>query len=249
MIHISLAAETLFHIAGMPVTNTLLVSVAITLFLSALAFFVSGRLKWRPSQLQNTVELVCEHLLGFLDTITENRRASERYMPLVATIFLFVLLSNLVEIVPGLGTIGLVEYNHGDRMIVPFLRSSSADLNVTIAIAVSAIIGVQIFGIVALGFFRYARKFFYPPWEAPYVVGTFIGILELFAEIAKVVSFSFRLFGNIFAGEVLLTVMLFLLPIGAPLPFLLLEVFVGFIQAIVFAMLTLVFIKVATEHH
>lgn len=100
-------------------------------------------------------------------------------------------------------------------------------------------------GIAALGFFKYAGKFFVSPLHKPYVVGTFVGVLELIGEIAKLISFSFRLFGNIFAGEVLLAVMLMLVPYLVPIPFLALEIFVGFIQALVFSMLTLVFLKIA----
>lgn len=248
MLHISLAPEILFYVGTFPVTNTLLVSLFITLTLMSIAFLISLRMKWRPTALQNFIELIFEKILQFMDSITEEREQSTIFFPLVVTIFLFVLFSNLIELLPGLGTIGLLEELHGETLITPFLRSSSADLNVTIAIAITSVFGVQIAGIGTVGFFLYSKKFFYPPWRKPYLVGTFIGILELVTEVAKIVSFSFRLFGNIFAGEVLLTVILFLLPYGAPLPFLALEIFVGLIQAVVFSMLTLVFIKVATAH-
>jgi F-type H+-transporting ATPase subunit a len=104
-------------------------------------------------------------------------------------------------------------------------------------------------GATALGVKKYAGKFLISPLKKPYFIGTFVGLLEIISEFAKVISFSFRLFGNIFAGEVLLTVMLMLVPYFLPLPFLFLEIFVGFIQALVFAMLTLVFMKMATEAH
>lgn len=247
--HISLAAERLFTIFGIPITNTLLVSWGIMLFLFAIALLISTNLSSRPKGLQNLVELIFEKLLDFMGSVTGSYKDSVKYFPLIATIFLFVMLSNLVEIIPGLGTIGLLEGEEGHQTIVPFLRSSSADLNFTLAIAISAVVSVQILGIAALGFFKYWKKFFCPPWEKPYFIGTFIGLLELIAEVAKIISFSFRLFGNIFAGEVLLTVVLVLVPYLAPLPFLFLEIFVGLIQAVVFSMLTLVFIKVATAHH
>ncbi|MAF80226.1 ATP synthase F0 subunit A [bacterium] len=248
--HISLAAERLFTIAGIPITNTLLVSWGIILLLFVIALLISKNLSSeKPKGLQNFIELIFEKLLDFMGSVTGSRKDSIKYFPLIATIFIFVVLSNLVEIIPGLGTIGIMEGEHGHETLVPFLRSSSADLNFTLAIAISAVLSIQIFGIAALGFFKYWKKFFCPPWEKPYFIGTFIGILELIAEVAKVISFSFRLFGNIFAGEVLLTVVLVLVPYLAPLPFLFLEIFVGFIQAVVFSMLTLVFIKVATAHH
>jgi F-type H+-transporting ATPase subunit a len=129
--------------------------------------------------------------------------------------------------------------------LVPFIRSASADLNVSAALAIISVITVQFTGIAALGFFKYAGKFFISPFSKPYGIGTFVGILELIGEIAKLISYSFRLFGNIFAGEVLLAVMLMLVPYLVPIPFLALEIFVGFIQALVFSMLTLVFLKMA----
>ena len=126
------------------------------------------------------------------------------------------------------------------------MRSSSADLNVTLAITLIAVFAIQFMGIAAIGIGKYAKKFFVSPFHKPYFIGTFVGILELVSEVAKIISFSFRLFGNIFAGEVLLIVMLNLAPYIVPLPFLFMEMFVGFIQALVFAMLTLVFMKMAT---
>jgi len=100
-----------------------------------------------------------------------------------------------------------------------------------------------IFGIIGIGFFKHAGKFI--SFKGP--IEFFVGLLELVSEVAKMISFSFRLFGNIFAGEVLLTVVLFLVPYLVPLPFLFLEIFVGFVQALVFSMLTLVFLKMAVS--
>lgn len=100
-----------------------------------------------------------------------------------------------------------------------------------------------------LGFFGYWGKFFVAPWRKPLIIGSFVGILELISEFSKILSFSFRLFGNIFAGEVLLLVIAFLMPFLAPLPFLFLELFVGFVQALVFSTLTIVFLNMATISH
>ncbi len=243
--NISLAAEPIFHIGTFPVTNTLLVVWVIMLFLFLLVFLVRRRLADVPGGVQNAVEAAIEALLSFIESIVGNRKQAIKFFPLVATIFFFVVCSNLVEIVPGLGTIGLREMHGGKEIIVPFLRSSSADLNVTLAIASVTMIAVQIFGVSALGLLKYARKFF--NFKNP--IEFFVGILELMSEFAKIISFSFRLFGNIFAGEVLLTVVLFLVPYFVPLPFLFLEIFVGLVQALVFSMLALVFLKMATEEH
>lgn len=247
--HISLAAEEMFKVGSFSVTNTLIMSVLITIGLFILAIIFKKKIKRTPKGLQNLVELLVEKMLNFMESVTQDRRQAVKFFPLVATIFVFVILSNWLEIVPGLGTIGLKEMVHGKPLIVPFIRSSSADLNMTLGLAIISVVATQIFGIAAIGFFKHWGKFI--SFKGP--IEFFVGILELISEVAKMISFSFRLFGNIFAGEVLLTVVLFLVPYLVPLPFLFLEIFVGFVQALVFSMLTLVFLKMATvahdEHH
>ncbi len=247
--NISLAAEPIFHIGTFPITNTLIMAWAVVAVLLLLAFSVRRKLSTVPKGAQNLLEWVFEQALTLMDSVTGSRALSYKFFPVVMTIFLFVLVSNLIEVVPGLGTIGLREMHEGHSVIVPFIRSSSADLNTTLAIAITSVLATQIMGIAVLGAAKYAGKFLVPPWKSPYVVGTFVGLLELIAECAKIVSFSFRLFGNIFAGEVLLTVALFLVPYIVPLPFLFLELFVGLVQAVVFSMLTLVFMKMAVTDH
>jgi len=209
------------------------------------SYMLKSRVRLIPRGFQNVIEAVLEALLNLADSVTQDRRQSKKFFPLVVTIFIFVILSNWVEIVPGLGTIGIWEKHHGEEVLIPFIRSGSADLNFTLALAIVSVMSAQILGIAAIGFGKYAGKFFVSPFAKPYFVGTFVGILELISEAAKLISFSFRLFGNIFAGEVLLMVMLFLVPYFVPLPFLFLELFVGFVQALVFSMLTLVFLKMA----
>ncbi|OGL75078.1 ATP synthase F0 subunit A [Candidatus Uhrbacteria bacterium RIFCSPHIGHO2_12_FULL_47_11] len=247
--NISLAAEPLFHIGTFPFTNTLIMAWVVIAVILLLVFLIRRKFSMIPKGLQNFFESIFEFALNMMDSVTGNRALSYKFFPVVMTIFIFVFFSNLIEIVPGLGTIGLWEAHEGKTILVPFIRSSSADLNVTLAIALVSVLATQILGIAALGFFKYAGKFIVPPWKSPYVVGTFVGLLELVAEVAKIVSFSFRLFGNIFAGEVLLTVALFLVPYIVPLPFLFLEIFVGLVQAVVFSMLTLVFMKMAVTEH
>lgn len=139
------------------------------------------------------------------------------------------------------GWLGSCEEGH----VVPYLRSPSADLNVTLAWALSAVFMVELFGFQALGL-NYLTKFF--NFREGFI-GAFVGILELISEFVRIVAFSFRLFGNIFAGEVVLTVMAFLFPYLLPLPFYGLEVFVAFMQAFIFSVLTLVFMSLATLAH
>ena len=247
--NISLAAEPLFHIGSFPITNSLLMSWIVLAFLAAIGITVKRKLAQVPKGLQNIIEYAFELLLGMIDGVTGNREQSRKFFPVIVTIFLFVILSNWIGLLPGMGTIGINEELHGETVLVPFIRAGSADLNFTLAIAVVSVISTQIFGIMAIGALKYAKKFFVSPLKKPYFVGTFVGFLELISEMTKLVSFSFRLFGNIFAGEILLTVMLMLVPYLVPLPFLFLEIFVGFVQALVFSMLTLVFMKMATVEH
>ncbi|MDI6777897.1 MAG: F0F1 ATP synthase subunit A [Patescibacteria group bacterium] len=244
--NISIAAEPIFHIGSFPVTNTILVTLVLSSIIIIASAILKSRISLVPRGFQNVVESVLEALLNLVDSVTQDRRQSKKFFPLVATIFIFVIFSNWVEVVPGLGTIGIREELHGKSVLVPFLRSGSADLNMTLALAIVSVMAAQILGIAAIGFGKYAGKFFVSPFRPPYFVGTFVGVLEIISEVAKLISFSFRLFGNIFAGEVLLMVMLFLVPYFVPLPFLFLELFVGFVQALVFSMLTLVFLKMAT---
>jgi F-type H+-transporting ATPase subunit a len=130
-------------------------------------------------------------------------------------------------------------------MTIPLLRGNNADLNATLALALVSVVMIQIYGVQFLGFKTYISKFL--NFKDPiYFV---LGILEIVSEVSKVISFAFRLFGNIFAGEVLLTIVAFLVPVLASFPFLMLEVFVGLVQALVFSMLTSVFLSLAVSHH
>lgn len=243
--HISLAAERIFTVLGIPITNTLLMSWIAMAVLILTSFLATRKLKLIPRGLQNFTEAIVESILNFISQITGDRKQAEKFFPLVTTIFVFILLSNWLGLVPGVGTIGFFEVAHaGDgqhQLFVPLFRSANSDLNMTLAMAIVSVVATQIFGIITIGFFKHLSK--YISLKNPGL--TFAGILEAIAEAVKILSFSFRLFGNIFAGEVLLVVMAFLLPFIAPLPFMLLELFVGFIQALIFAMLTLVFLKIA----
>lgn len=244
--HISLAAERIFTIFGMPITNTLLMSwiaMAVLILVSVLA---TRKLKLIPEGIQNFVEAIVEFILDFISQITGDRKEAEKFFPLITTIFIFILLSNWLGLVPGVGTIGFFEVAHAgsnEQVFVPLFRSTNSDLNMTLALAIVSVLATQIFGIITIGFFKHLGR--YISFKNPGL--TFAGILEAITEAVKVLSFSFRLFGNIFAGEVLLVVVGVLIPFIAPLPFMFLELFVGFIQALIFAMLTLVFLKIAVS--
>lgn len=245
---ISLAAEPIAHIGTFPITNSMLVGWVMSVALVAFGVAATRGASLIPRGIQNTFEAILDLLLKMIDGVTRNRAQSRMIFPLVATIFLFVLAVNWAGLLPGMGgAVGVLEEHEGKPVIISFIRATSADLNFTLALAIISVLTVQVVGIASIGFFKYIGKFL--NFSSP--INFFVGILEMVSEVAKLVSFSFRLFGNIFAGEVLLTVMSFLVPYIIPLPFLALEVFVGFIQALVFAMLTLVFVKMGMEeaHH
>ncbi len=246
MPHIELAAEKLFYIYGFPVTNTLLIGWIVVGILVFISISIYKRVSLVPTFLQNILEIVIEKFVDTMEGLFGSKEKAEKYFPVVATIFLFVLLSNWLGIFPGIGSIGFYEENHGEMIFVPFFRSAASDLNFTLALAISSVLLVNIFGVAALGIWKHIGKFV--SFKGP--IDFFVGILELVSEIAKMISFAFRLFGNIFAGEVLLVITAFLTPYFIPVPFLVLEIFVGFIQALVFSMLTMVFISIAVaEHH
>lgn len=245
MPHIEIAAEKLFYFLGLPITNTLLMGWIVIALLAVAIFFLARGLKPTPGHLQNIFEIVVEGFVGIMENILGSREKAEKYLPLVATVFLFILVSNWLGILPGIGSIGLLEKIGDETKLVPLFRSSASDLNFTLALAVIAVIFVNILGISAVGIKSHLGKYF--SFKGP--VEFFVGILEFISEFAKMISFSFRLFGNVFAGEVLLIITGFLMPFIAPIPFLGLEIFVGFIQALVFAMLTMVFLSIAVAHH
>ncbi|MEF3691799.1 MAG: F0F1 ATP synthase subunit A [Candidatus Moraniibacteriota bacterium] len=249
---ISLTPELITTFLGFPITNSVLTTLLVSFIIIAASLLLQKKISKIPKGFQNVVEFILEALLNLADNVTGDREKSKKFFPFVATIFILVIVSNWVGLIPSLipgGTLGIYETHGGENILIPFIRSGSADLNMTLAIALISVITAQIMGVAMIGGRHYAGKFFVSPFKKPYFIGTFVGLLEIISEFAKVVSFSFRLFGNVFAGEVLLTVMLMLVPYFAPLPFLFLEIFVGFVQALVFAMLTLVFFKMATEAH
>jgi len=242
---ISIAAEKLFSIGSFPVTNAFLIGFLVSVFLILLMQVVVRKMVLVPRGAQNVLETVFEGLLSLIESVLGNKAQSRRAFPLIATIFLFVLVSNWVGLLPGAGTIGLSHLKDGQATIVPFLRSTSADLNFTIALSIIVVLIIQVSGDAEILCLEFSAGFVAPDVLSSVGFGVTLGLLELVSEFAKLLSFSFRLFGNIFAGEILLIVMLHLVPYFIPLPFLFLEVFVGFIQAAVFAMLTLVFLKMA----
>jgi len=237
-IHVVLKAEEVFSIAGFPITNSLIMTGITVLLLIGFALLVKSKLAMVPGKLQAGVEWLFSGILNYMAETLESEKLARKFFPLIMTIFLFIFVANQLAFIPGVGSIG---FDNGHGGLTPLLRAPAADLNMTLALAIIAFLVIEITGVVILGFFKYAKK--YVNFSSP--VNFVVGIIELLSNIGRLISFSFRLFGNIFAGEVMIAVLFFFVAFLLPVPLIAFEVFVGFIQAVVFAMLTLFFIKLA----
>lgn len=239
MTHISLQSEYIATILGVPITNTFFTAVVVSgilLFCGALFYFAGNWHRACAGMITKILRVLVYELLNGIDQVTKDRSLSKKVFPVIATLFLFIVTANLLGLVPGFLGSFFVDTSQGS---VALFRSPNSDLTITIALAFFAVASIQVFSIRALGVRGYLGRFlnFTNPTRF------FIGLFEILSEGVKLLSFSFRLFGNVFAGEVLLLVVAFLVPYVIPIPFMLLEVFVGLLQAFVFAMLALTFIK------
>jgi F-type H+-transporting ATPase subunit a len=242
-ISVILAPEQITSFWGIPITNTLITSWVAIAILIIVAFIVRSRLSYTPGRFQLLLESLVIYVQDFVKETLEDDKWSRRVFPLLITIFLFIATSNIIEFTPGIGSIGFFSVSGA---FTPLLRSVNTDLNVTLTLAIISVISIEIIGIIAVGFWRYAGKFINFTSPLNFVVG----LIELVSELSRFVSFSFRLFGNIFAGEVLIAVVSYFVPYVVPAPLMAFEMFVGFVQAAVFALLTLFFIKLAiTDPH
>lgn len=239
---ISLAPYVIGEFFGVPLTSTLIAAWVAMAVLLLFAVWAGRRLTLTPSGTQTGVELLIGGVYDYMADVLESRELARKVLPVILTLFLFILTINWIGLLPGVDSIGMYKTEGGETSFVPFLHPGNTDLNITIAFAIVAVLTVQVAGVALLGFFKYAGKFI--NFSSP--IAFAIGIIELISEVARLVSFSFRLFGNIFAGKTLLVVVMFFVPFVAPVPLLAFEVFVGLIQAFVFAILTLFFVKVAT---
>lgn len=242
-ISIHLAPEVVGHVLGVPITNTLLTVWLVIAVLVLGAYLIRRKLSMVPGKVQVLAELVVGGAYDYVAEVLENKDLARKFFPLIMTIFIFILGANWIGLLPGVDSIGLVEVHDGHEVLVPLLHPANTDLNVTIALAIIAFVTIELAGVFLLGFLKYGGKFV--NFKSP--LGFLIGIIELFSEIARLVSFSFRLFGNIFAGKTLIVIAIFFVPFIVPVPVLAFELFVGFIQAFIFAVLTLFFIRLAIE--
>lgn len=261
----TLYAEPITHIGSFAITNSLMTSVFGLIIIIAISFLIRRSIKKVPTGIQNLMEMIIEGFLGIFDGVTGSRKKSLKFTPIVLTFFFFILINNWLGIIPGVGSIGQIVNHNGEKIFIPYLRGATADLNTTLALATIGVVLSHIIGIITIGWWKYLNKFLnikalleIPKKiiKEPMIVlinpiKVFVGLIEIIGEMAKVASLSFRLFGNVFAGEVLLASMSAILAYGIPIPFMFLEVLVGLIQALIFAMLILTYLTINTtaEEH
>lgn len=238
---ISIRPEYVLSVLGYPITNTLLTSVLVTIVLALIAVAFSREVNRPKSLLSRSLVTLLSVWLTRVDAVTHNRAMSKRIFPLTATFFLFIFAANVLALLPGfLGSF----YVATKQARIPLLRSPNTDLSTTLALALLSVGATQYYSLKAFGIKKYLGRFI--NFKSP--LSAVIGFFELLSEATRLLSFSFRLFGNMFAGEVLLLICAFLLPYVIPLPFMVLELFVGFIQAFIFATLTVSFIAMSTQN-
>jgi F-type H+-transporting ATPase subunit a len=240
-ISIHLSAPILGHFFGIPLTSTMVMVWTTMLVLTVAVVVLRARLKLVPGKVQIIAESLIGGAFDYMANALESRELARKFFPLIMTIFIFILALNWLGLLPGVTSIGIFTESHGEQQLVPFWYPANTDLNITIGLAIVAFVSIELAGIFLLGLFKYGGKFI--NFSSP--LAFLIGIIELFSELARLISFSFRLFGNIFAGKTLLVIAMFFVPFVLPVPLLAFEMFVGFIQAFIFAVLTLFFIKLA----
>ena len=238
---VTLFAEKIFQVGALPITNTLLTTWLTMAVVLTLAYVCVRKVALVPNFAQSTAEVVVETIYNLAAGLGDEGRA-KRFFPVVATFFIYIITANYLGLLPGFSTVGFFEYHGSEKVLVPFFRSINSDLNVTLALALISVGVTHFYSITTSGIIDYLKRYF-----SLNPVFLFVGLLELIAEITKILSLSFRLFGNIFAGEALLLTISSLFAFILPLPFMFLEIIVGFVQATIFMMLTLVFMIILTE--
>ena len=260
---VTIYAEPLFHVGRFEITNSLLTSWVTVLIIVTFFVVLRKKMKKVPGKLQNFFEIMMDGALSLCDQVTNDRKISNKIFPLVFSLFLFILVSNWLGLMPILGSFGFIATEGGHSAFVPLFRSGTADINTTLAFALLVVVASNIFGVFAIGAWKTFNKYVNlkalgsmvttvrkdPSVLIVAPINFFVGILELIGEMAKVASLSFRLFGNVFAGEVLLASMSAIFAYLVPTPFLFLEVFVGLIQALIFSLLAAVYFTIAAQDH
>lgn len=261
----TLFAEPIFHFGNFKITNSLTNSWLAVIIIVIICWTIGRNINRIPKGLQNAFEMAVEGFLNIFDSVTGNRARSLKFFPFVFTFFVFILVNNWLGLLPGIGSVGQVVSEHGEKVFIPYFRGGTADLNTTLALAIIGVVTSHIFGVIAIGWWHYLNKFINikaiidiprkimkdPTVLVVNPIKAFVGLIEIVGELSKIASLSFRLFGNIFAGEVLLASMSAILAFGLPIPFMFLELIVGIIQALIFSVLILAYLTMNTtaEEH
>lgn len=239
-ISVSLSPYVLGYVGAVPITATLVTAWFSMLLLFGGAWLLRRRLALVPGHVQSVVEMGVGGVYDYIAETLGSKKYADRYFPIIFTIFIFILTFNWIGLIPGVGAFGSYDET---GYLIPWLYPSATDINMTIGLAIVSFVTIQVAGVIGIGLWKYVGKFI--NLSSPLALA--IGLIELISELARLISFSFRLFGNIFAGKVLLLVVFFFVPYIAPIPIYGYEIFVGLIQAVVFAILTLFFIRVAID--
>ncbi|MBI2627772.1 F0F1 ATP synthase subunit A [Candidatus Nomurabacteria bacterium] len=256
-------AEPVFHIGSFQITNSLLNSWLAVLVIIILCAALRLKLKQIPDKIQHIFEIFLAGALSLCDQVTNDRKITLKIFPLVTSLFIFILANNWLGLLPIVGSVGYLASEAGYSVFIPLFRAGTADINTTLALSIAIVIGSNIFGIVAIGVWKIFNKYVNIKALGEIVtkfrrdksiiivapIAFFVSLLELIGEMAKVASLSFRLFGNVFAGEVLLASMGAIFLYILPAPFLFLEVFIGLIQALIFSLLAAVYFTIASQDH
>jgi len=231
------SAETLLQVGQFPITNSLLDTFIVD-SLIIWGILSLQKMSMVPGVFQNVIEIAVDGFYNLTANITPKHVG--KIFPWFMSFFVVIFLSNWSGLIPGFGTIGF--YHEGE--LIPYLRAATSDINTTVGYAILSVFITQAMGIGTVGLKEYISR--YVSWNP---INLFVGILEFVGIFTSIISLSFRLFGNIFAGEVLLSTISSIFAFILPLPFLMLEVIVGFVQALVFSMLTMVAMSIITTPH
>ncbi len=242
MAAISLAPEVITHVGGLKITNTILSTLLVDVVLVSFVALVAKNLKPVPGKLQTIAEGAVSY---FYDTTLQIAgKYTDVIFPWFASFFLFIFVTNILGLLPGFGTIGFFGHEGKIATFVPLLRPGTSDFNLTFGLAVTSLVITHFLAIKYNGIWAYLKRYF-----SLNPIFLFVGILEIVSEFTKIISLSFRLFGNIYAGEVVIHTINSLFAFVAPIPFLLLESIVALVQALVFSMLTMVFMTILITPH
>ena len=239
---VHLAPEAVFHVGGFAVTNTLLSAWLTTIVVVLLFGLGSRKAAIIPGRFQGIIEMFLEFLYNYVKGVAGERYA-KTFFPILATIFIFVAFNAWMALLPIYPTVGFMAEGH-DTVTTHLLRSAGTDINMPLSIALVSFLFFEVWGF-KVHRFGYLKEFF----RGPNPLETFIGLIEFLSHFIRVISFTFRLFGNMLAGEIVLFMMTFLTVFMVPVLFYALELLVGGVQALIFMGLTLVFAVMAVATH